>query len=249
MIDPADPVQATLREYVEAERACPDPSPEVGQRIFSRLAASVGLPPGLGDTAPIPSGPTLSPVRTGLPRLAGLSRRGLATFLVGAAVGATTYGVVEQVRGKPPSAPIAVVAAPAAPVVPAPPSVPPPDTEATEAPVVAPPPATTSGRGREPSPSMGDSRDRGLAAERKLVEMARTALGRGQTDGALAALRRHARVFPTGQLAEERESLLVQALVVKGDFPQARAQATRFARRYPHSLFSPVVEQAVRSIP
>jgi TolA-binding protein len=247
MMDPPDSLQATLREYVEAEKTCPDPSPEVGQRVFSRLAVSLGLPPGLGETVPTSSGPSMSPVRTGLSRLAGLSGRGVATFLVGAAVGAATYGAVEYLRRKPaPPAPIAVVAAPVAPEAP---SLPLPDTAAMEAPVVAEAPAATSVRGREPTPSTGDSRDRGLAAERKLVEMARTALGRGQIDGALAALRQHVRSFPKGQLAEERDSLLVQALVAKGDFSQARVQATRFARRYPHSLFSPVVEQAVRSIP
>jgi outer membrane protein assembly factor BamD (BamD/ComL family) len=100
-----------------------------------------------------------------------------------------------------------------------------------------------------PRAGAGDARDHGLAAERKLVEMARTALTRGETDGALAALGRHVRQFPRGRLAEERESLYVQALAASGDSVQARARGKRFYRQYPHSLFAPVVEQALRSIP
>jgi len=96
---------------------------------------------------------------------------------------------------------------------------------------------------------VADARDRGLAAERKLIEMARTALARGRTDLALAAIRRHARSFPTGQLAEERDSLLVQALVAKGEHAQAHERAARFHQQHPQSLFAPVVDQALRSIP
>jgi len=79
--------------------------------------------------------------------------------------------------------------------------------------------------------------------------MARTALARGRVDGALAALRHHARMYPSGQLAEERDGLLVQSLVAKGDYAQARIQAARFARQHPHSLFAPAIDQALRSIP
>jgi hypothetical protein len=79
--------------------------------------------------------------------------------------------------------------------------------------------------------------------------MARTALARGQTADALAALRRHQRFFPKGELAEERDGLWVSALVATREYAQAREQAVRFRRHYPHSLFAPVVEQAIRSIP
>jgi hypothetical protein len=62
-------------------------------------------------------------------------------------------------------------------------------------------------------------------------------------------LRTHARTFPHGQLAEERDSLTVQALIAKGDFAQARERAAHFHQQHPGSLFGPVVEQALRSIP
>jgi len=88
-----------------------------------------------------------------------------------------------------------------------------------------------------------------LAAERSLVEMARAALTRGQAERALAALRRHARQFPNGELTEEREGLLVQALVGAQRYDQAREKAEQFKKRYPRSLFAPVVDQAIGSIP
>jgi TolA-binding protein len=128
---------------------------------------------------------------------------------------------------------------PVAPPVPAPAV-----TAPVAPPVVRPRPAGQAGLG-----DSRDARDDRLAAERRLLEIARTALGRGRTDGALATLHQHARLFPSGQLAEERESLLVQALVAKGDYAQARERATRFHRQHPHSLFAPVVEQALQSIP
>jgi outer membrane protein assembly factor BamD (BamD/ComL family) len=116
---------------------------------------------------------------------------------------------------------------------------------------VAPRPAALAPRTQHVSGELetGKARDQGLAAERKWVEMARTALARGRVDGALAALRHHARAYPSGQLTEERDSLLIQSLVAKGDYAQARTQAARFDRQHPHSLFSPAIEQALQSIP
>jgi len=248
----SEEIPANLRELLAAEKTCPDPPPEVGQRVYTRLAAGLGLPPVVGDGALTVPGPHASAIPAG-PSLAGAvvkatahtSTRGILTFIVGAAVGATTYGTVQHLRQGPAPRTALTVAIPA--TVPAGtkplPSMPPVQPERAEP---AAPPAS-----RAPQSDFRSSavRDRGLAAERKLVEMARSALVRGHTEGALEALRRHARSFPKGQLAEERDSLFVQALVAKGDFAPARKRAAAFHRRYPRSLFSPVVDQALRSIP
>ena len=50
-------------------------------------------------------------------------------------------------------------------------------------------------------------------------------------------------------LAEERESLQVQALVGLERFEQARKVAARFHRRFPRSIFGTVVDEALKSIP
>lgn len=242
MIESWDRLPEDLRELIAAEKSSPDPAPEVQARVFARVASTVGWVPGPTDLPTHGSMPG-APLGPSLARTAGrLSRRGIATFLVGAAVGGAAVGTVDHVRhGKQASA----VVTPVAPVAPA----------ALPSPEPVPAPAGAS-EGLPAAPaqrtavaSRPGARDKGLEAERKLVEMARTSLARGQTAAALAALRRHRRVFPEGQLAEERDSLWVAALVAQGDHAQARAQAARFQGRYPHSLFGPMVEQAIRSIP
>jgi hypothetical protein len=88
-----------------------------------------------------------------------------------------------------------------------------------------------------------------LSAERALLETARAAVARGQSVAALAALRRHEQEFPQARLAEERESLWVQALVMGGQNDEARKRAARFRQTFPDSMLLPAVEAAVGSIP
>jgi TolA-binding protein len=247
-----------LREFLDAEKSRPDPSLEVQQRTMSRLSATLGLGAGLdpGSASSPPADPLPSPLPSAPTTGGSLSRvlghamyRTMATFLVGAAVGATVYGTVARLRPDPrppsPAQDKAIVAPPSA--TPAPAAFAPnsPTTVENTPGRVASAPNTLHPSG-EP---VAQTRDTGLAAERNLIEIARTALARSHIDGALATLRRHARQYPKGQLSEERDSLLVQALVAKGDYAQARERATRFRRQHPNSLFLPAVVQAVQSIP
>jgi hypothetical protein len=239
MSDIRDESPEALREFLASERARPDPPPEVEQRVFSRLATTLALEPGL----PGPASPA-SPAATSAGSkafLAGGARRVLSIFLVGAAVGAGGYGAFQAVRQPPPSPPATT---PRALVPPAPLPAPLPAPDPPQATPPAPGPAPQA-RGREP----GESRDQSLAAERRLLELARTALVKGDHDAAIANLRRHARGFAEGQLAEERDALLIRALVGKGQYAQARERASRFHRLHPRSLFAGVVEQAMQSIP
>jgi hypothetical protein len=84
-----------------------------------------------------------------------------------------------------------------------------------------------------------------LAEERATLEMGRTAHSLGNAAGALAAARTHERRFPLGKLTEEREVLFVQALASAGRKDEALARATRFAQRYPNSIFGGAVQAAV----
>jgi hypothetical protein len=86
----------------------------------------------------------------------------------------------------------------------------------------------------------------GLDAERELVAKAREALLAHDFPAAVAALDRHARRFPAGQLAEERDSLRVRVTAARGDSDRARALAADFARRHPGSLFLPSVQAAIQ---
>jgi len=96
----------------------------------------------------------------------------------------------------------------------------------------------------QPSVSSATS-DTSLAAERSLLEIARTALARGDSASALDALGKHVAQFPKGQLTEEREALYVQALAMAGRTAEARARAERFRKTWPGSMLLPVVEAAV----
>jgi len=87
-----------------------------------------------------------------------------------------------------------------------------------------------------------------LAEERAELETARVAMTRARWDEAAAALDRHARLFPDGQLAEERESLHVVLLAQRGQGTLAREAAARFERLYATSLFLPAVRAAADSV-
>jgi hypothetical protein len=252
MSDTPSPAQDPLREFLAAEKARPDPPSEVEQRVLSRLSHSLALPPdpphpsdspdqidpSAGDLSGSPTAGTIGRL------LARTSGRGLLTFLVGAAVGAAGYGAVDRLLRDPPPT---VMSSPDA--IEAPKPRPDASVDATFIVDIAKPMPTAEPHNRSVQPTTDRARDRGLAAERKLVEMARTSLARGRLDGAFAALRQHGRQFPHGQLAEERDSLLIQALAVKGESAQARSRAKRFFVQYPQSLFADVVEQALKSIP
>jgi hypothetical protein len=96
-----------------------------------------------------------------------------------------------------------------------------------------------------PPPSVGQT----LAAESAILDIARTAIARGEGDHALAAVDRHAAAFPHGSLREEREALAVKALVLAGRGDEARARAAKFRMAYPESLFLQAIESSLRSIP
>lgn len=203
-----------------------DPPPDVEARVLSRLRTE--LPPVIAPRAAAPQPTPLG--RYGAP----LS---LVTLVVGVALGvlwrdATAEPWVEvrtvevQVPAPANPTPVAVAVEPE-PVAP------------VKRPVVV--------AAKPPAPK--DSPDLALAAERQLIEQARNALVRGEARAAEAPLSDHAARFPRGRLAEERESLWIQALLRQGRFPDARTRATNFERDFPNSLLLPAVEAAMKSIP
>ncbi|HEY7376932.1 MAG TPA: outer membrane protein assembly factor BamD, partial [Polyangia bacterium] len=88
----------------------------------------------------------------------------------------------------------------------------------------------------------------GLTEENVPIAAALAALARGAPGDAIAALEQHARRFPDGQLAEEREALWIQALVTAGDAASARARAERFRRRFPGGIQQEAVSAALEKI-
>jgi hypothetical protein len=76
--------------------------------------------------------------------------------------------------------------------------------------------------------------------------MARTAVARGDSRAALEATARHEAQFPRGQLSEEREVLATLALASAGRTREAVERGARFRKKYPDSVFLPMVDEALR---
>ena len=105
------------------------------------------------------------------------------------------------------------------------------------APVPVPPP-----RGqRHAADSEGPATDDGLQRELELLRQARVALSAGRSAGAKASLRAHALSYPHGQLAEEREALLV---VVRCSGGETKTGRVAFERSHPRSHHLPSIRQA-----
>ncbi|MDP1823450.1 MAG: hypothetical protein Q8L48_09415 [Archangium sp.] len=84
-----------------------------------------------------------------------------------------------------------------------------------------------------------------VEVERLLIEQATAALSRGNAAQALEACTQHAAQFREGQLAEERESLAIRALLRLGRRDEAETRAAAFRGRYPEGLLLDVVEKAL----
>lgn len=117
------------------------------------------------------------------------------------------------------------------------------------------PKATSSdGETRTDSSRMGTSarrvERRDIAAEeRKALDAARRSLLEGKPEACLQKLQEHLRAFPSGQLVEEREAMMVNALVGTGAYDAARKKGESFRRTYPRSLLAPSVDAALQAIP
>jgi hypothetical protein len=91
------------------------------------------------------------------------------------------------------------------------------------------------------------SRVKQYAIELGLLEPARSCIARGDHRAALAAIARHWREYPNGQLAEERDALRVRALWGLGERASAERAAASFRGRYPKSaLLSWLKDQPLR---
>jgi hypothetical protein len=85
-----------------------------------------------------------------------------------------------------------------------------------------------------------------LGEERTLLDRARQDIVQGRLGDAGALLDRHAAQFPAGQLAEEREALVIRLLVREGREHEARSRAERFRQQHPRSIQLPGIDDALR---
>lgn len=153
-----------------------------------------------------------------------------AALVAATVLGMGIAGAVVLLRDrKPPVPPAEASASPALAVRSALSAVAPPPTPLPAAPLA---PSAT-----EPHPSAKAASPReSYAAELELLRRAQAAYASGDFSGSLVPLSEHARQFPNGRLAEEREALRVSCLRGLGRSSDARRAAASFAQRFPHSV-------------
>ncbi len=227
-----------LDELLRAERDIEAPAPEQRARLLARLGPLVvpgAIGVGVGAAA---AGASSGAETAATGKAAGALGAGLKAKLVVAAIagavgaigGAATHAALTAPENAPaPAGTPSARAVPPAPVTI--PSAPPP--EELPSPELALPsvPPSAAAPSRPSATSAAN-----LRAERLLLERATTALMRGDDASALTALREHARKFPRGELAEEREVLLVRTLRAAGQDDAANQRAKDFKRQFPSSL-------------
>jgi len=216
-----------LRYTPSGEHPCPAKA-----RVFARLERTIaGLSP--AENVLRPRGAGIQRATTRVAAVAGIA------FVLGGATGAAVHASLQHPRAERVVYRERVIAAPAtsalasSPASTAEPELPPP---------VASAPRSTVVLHREPA-----AQD--LAAERALLDRARRALGGGNYDEADEVLDGHARRFPGGVLAEEREALAIKVLASSGRAIEARTRAEGFRERFPSSLFGPSVDETLSTIP
>jgi RNA polymerase sigma-70 factor (ECF subfamily) len=238
----SEPTDAVIDALLDRERNAAPPDAALN-RVWARVVSSVPI----GATAAPAGGASAAKRRGNEDWIAAHARGLLVTALaLGGAIGAGAHALFVR----PPPARIVYVDRPAPPAAaPEPPTAMAPPAVAIPAapPAPAPLPAVSAARtspqhAAAPPPSS-------LAAERAILDDARSALSQGDGARALALADAHARRFAPAQLDEEREALAVQALVIEGRYDDARARAARFRAAWPHSLFLPSVEASLASIP
>jgi hypothetical protein len=212
MNDDRSDLPPELASLLEAEGRAPDPSGGVKRRVLQRIEMSLGFVAGGGGQG------VTATSGTGASSTIGGGGTGLKTILaliigggVAAGGGALAWHAHAQAQTRlQPVIPTMQMhlAAPIAVPVP-PPSAPP---AAAPQPIVVAsdplPPQTPRKIVSTPSrPVAKKIVQDDLGAENALIEQARAALAKGDVVAARAALDEHAAKFPSGQLAQERETL------------------------------------------
>lgn len=242
------PLPPDVADAVAGERTRPGVDAVTRARIRTRLHATLLAGPA-GGTPPAPDAPPASAApgtMSGLRALRSL-HPGL-TAAVGFVVGVTT-GIAAHAWLAP-----AVVHRSATDVTPLTPITEPPSATVAPAPVPRAVPPSDLAAPREATASPGVPSGAALAApslpaERALLDIAHTALAKGEATEALDALGQHAKKFPHGVYREEREALTIKALRSLGRTDEAARRAAAFTARYPNSLFRSIVEAAPGSNP
>jgi len=155
-------------------------------------------------------------------------------LVAGVAAAAVALNGVWPGSKRSPAPAVSAAAQPPAPVVHEPPAVPlaaVPATPAPEKPTSETQTSAPTAHGARPAHARPSD-----DAELELLRAAHTAYQAHDFGKALVLLSEHARRFPNGVLAEEREALRVRSLAGAGRVAEARRAAAQFAKHFPRSV-------------
>jgi hypothetical protein len=214
-----DPEIRALLEHSKSVRPLPD---VVRARALERARAAM-------MTSPAPAGRAARvAVSAGWPWLRVAAAAAVFLALVAA-------GAVAAFRGR---VPFPTELAPSST-----PRVPPAVRAVAPAPRPVSPPVVLETTGETERPARAARPRESYAAELRLLQRAQAAYAGGDFADAMGVLAEHARRFPKGRLAEERDALRVRALVGAGRTPEARRAAAAFANRFPRSVLLPRLKE------
>ncbi len=238
--DDIPPLDDEALGVLAAERARGDVAPHLADTILRGvIAARLPAPP----PPPPPSGPKVdaprSPLRWKVPAW------GVPAALV---VGAVAGGLA--IRAQTPPSPPPGSPLPPQSIVNAAPAVPPPSAS----PIVEPSASLSAEPRRHPgtaAPTVASAEPKSdtMPRERALLDVARTAFGKRDPRATIAALEQHRREFPNGKLAEERDALMIEALVEAGRAAEAKERGAEFKASHPKSILAPAVDDALKGTP
>lgn len=222
------PLSETARKLLAEERQRSPEDEALKQRVLARASEALASdrPSGValrhvGSSRPVRRAPrAVLLIAAGL-GVAGLAAAGAGLYRLGTAAESPTVMVAPLVALKKPSA---------KPIAPAPPArVAPPEPHADAL-------ALEPQRAAPPAKGAQVASVQQYAVELGVLEPARSSVARGDYAGAMAAIARHQREYPRGQLVEEREALRVRALWGTGQKASAESAAAVFRKRYPRSV-------------
>ncbi len=234
---------------------------EARARVWAGLAGPMGGPgggsEGGGSAIESASEAWLAPTRVAAAR--GWSRpalvagaglvlaAGLTLLVLGSKTGEAIDGVSADASAPAAIEPVAIdptskVAEPSSLAPSSPPRIAAPVLEPIEPAVNAAKPITTTPRPR--ARVLDSTQASSLGRERALIERAHAALAKAESEAALAALDEHAREFPQGVFAEEREALDAIARCKGGQLELGRAHARAFLDQHPRAVLAGRVRRA-----
>ena len=231
MIDLDPELHALLRRRSVERRAPPDLRARVLDRAWAIVAAGGAIPP-----------PASRPNLAAAPPMP-LARRGVRLWLAMAAsvaIAGGAVGALAALHGRAAQRPMPSSAASASPILITHGGSSP--DESGELPTAAPERAARAAPERPSRRAHVAAEVDRLIAEVDLVQRAHAAYTRRDFSGTLALVAEHARRFPKGHLAEEREALRVRSLNALGRRHEAHRAAAAFAVQFPRSVLLPRVD-------